>query len=300
MTAVTRPSPTLFVRILDAWTDLRLIGLMRAGFGVIVILHFRRDLIADRLPVERFNEPWWSWLPEPDATAYRVLLWIAVVAALAMIVGVASRFATWIAFGVVLYLLVLDLASFGHNRAFLTWMLFGLAVLPTDRAWSMTAWWAQRRGRPLDSFGYSWPVLMLRIVVSGVYLASAGTKLLDSAWRSGLVLWDRTLRFEHTIPGAFDGWIHELLVSRWFHRLLAPGAILTELAIAVGLWIPRTRRWALGLAVIFHLSIEITAKVQTFSYSAIAALLIWLVPLGLDRSGGESDSLRPPTPEPNR
>jgi hypothetical protein len=120
---------------------------------------------------------------------------------------------------------------------------------------------------------------MLRVIASGVYLASGGTKLLDSAWRSGLVLWDRTMRFQDVIPSAFDGWIHDLLVSRWFHRVLSPGAIATELFIAIGLWFPRTRRWALALAISFHVSIEISAKVQTFSYSALAALLIWLIPI---------------------
>ena len=280
--------------IVDATGDLRLIGLMRAAFGLIVIVHFWPDLTAEQLPVERFHEPWWSWWPVPHPGGYEFLLWVGVAAGALMVVGVATRIATAVAFSVVLYLLVVDISGFGHNRAFLTWMLFGLSLMPTDRSYSLRAWAARRGGHPLDTTGFTWPVVMLRVIVSGVYLASAGTKLLDSAWRSGLVLWDRTLRFEHTIPEAFDGWIHDMLVSRWFHRLLAPAAIATELFLAIGLWFPRTRRLALAVAVAFHVSIELTAKVQTFSYSALAALLIWLVPTGVPARSPAS--VTPPAP----
>ena len=278
------PSPDLGLvgRVVDATDDLRLVGLMRALFGVIVIVHFWSDLTSERLPVERFHAPWWSWWPVPGPATYRLLLWVAVVAGVLMIVGVLARAATAAAFTLVLYLLMVDVGGFAHNRAFLTWMLFGLALLPDDRAWGVTAWLARRRGAALDTIGFTWPVVMLRVVASGVYLASGVTKLLDSAWRSGLVLWDRTIRFEHSIPAAFDGRIHELLTSRWFHRILSPVAIATELFLAVGLWFPRTRRLALAVAIAFHVSIEITARVQTFSYSALAALLIWLVPTGIE------------------
>jgi hypothetical protein len=270
----------------DATGDLRLVGLMRALFGLIVIVHFWPDLTASRLVVERFHEPWWSWWPTPGPGEYRVLLWVGVAAGALMFVGLAARLATGAALALVLYLLLVDLGGFAHNRAFLIWMLFGLAWLPSDRAWSLPAVWERRSGRPLDTVGLTWPVVMLRLVVSGVYLASGGTKLLDPDWRSGLVLWDRTVRYRNTIPSAFDGWIHELLISRSFHRLLAPTAIATELFVAVGLWFPRTRRWALVVAVAFHASIELTSKVQTFSYSALAALLIWLVPVGLEPDPG--------------
>lgn len=306
MTSTVRSGPAgldLLGRIVDATGDLRLMGLMRAAFGAIVVVHFWPDLTSDRLPVERFHAPWWSWWPVPDAGLYRVLLWAGVLAGALMIVGVLARLATAVALTVVLYLLIVDLGGFGHNRAFLAWVLFGLMLLPTGRAWSIPALVARHRGEPLDTVGFTWPVVMIRLIVSGVYLASAVTKLLDAEWRSGLVLWDRTIRYEHAIPSAFDGWIHDLLVGRWFHRVLAPATIATELFLAVGLWFPRTRRAALAVAVAFHVSIELTARVQTFSYSALAALLIWLVPVEErfgacpERAPGESDlPLRPPPP----
>ena len=269
--------------VIDARADIHLIGLMRAGFGLIVIMHFWPDAYLEVTPVERFHEPWWSWLPVPSATGYRVLIGLGILAGALMIIGLASRLATAAAASVVLYQLVLDLNSFGHNRAFLTWMLVGLALLPTDRWYSLDAWFASRSGKPPSLVASTWPVVLMRVVASSVYLSSAGSKLFNPDWAGGLVLWDRTVRYQNSIPSAFDGWIHDLLLSRWFHRLLSPGAIVTELAIGVGLWIPRFRRLAIALAVVFHISIELTSRVQTFSYSAIAALTIWLVPSGVGR-----------------
>lgn len=279
-----RPAgPRLLDLVIDDRADLRLIGLMRMLFGAIVIRHFWPTITADRLPAERFITPWWDWLPVPGVGGYELVLWTGVVAGALMIVGLASRLATVAAFGSVLYLLVIDLGGFAHNRAYLTWMLFGLALLPTGRSFALDAVVARRRRRSPSTIGFTWPLVMLRVVASTVYLTSATTKLLNPDWVGGLVLWDRTVRTQYLIPSAFDGWIHDVLVSRWFHRVLSPAALATEFVIGIGLWFPRTRRFAIATAFAFHLSIEITASVQTFSYSGISALIIWLIPIGIDR-----------------
>lgn len=288
--ALLGPLDGLLGRIVDDRADLRLVGVMRVLFGAIVIRHFWPTLTAERLPPERFMAPWWGWLPVPDAATYRLLVWAGVAAGVLMIVGLASRVATATALATVAYLLVLDATEFSHNRAFLVWILFGLALSPTDRSYALDAWLARRRGRPRCTIGFTWPVLLLRIVTSSVYLTSATTKLLNPDWVSGRVLWDRTLVAEDLIPAAFDGVVHDVLVSRWFFALLSPAALATEFFIGVGLWFVRTRRWALLAAVCFHLAIEVTASVQTFSYSGISVLPIWLIPLGVDRRAATQNS----------
>lgn len=66
--------------------------------------------------------------------------------------------------------------------------------------------------------------------------------------------------------------------------MVAPAALAVEVFIALAIWFPRTRLAAIWVAAVFHLSIEIAASVQTFSYSAIAALLIWVTPTTSDRT----------------
>ena len=59
--------------------------------------------------------------------------------------------------------------------------------------------------------------------------------------------------------------------------------MLTELFIAVGLWLHRTRYAAVWVAVVFHVTIEASASVQVFSLLGIAVLLVWATPSTRDR-----------------
>lgn len=270
--------------VVDRGGSMQAVALLRVLVGAIVIRHLWPDLRAPVLPVERFHVPWWSWLPAPSPTGHRALLWLGVAAGAVMVVGLAARLATATAFAVVAYLVFVDMTGFAHNRGFLIWLLFGLSLLPTGGAFTV----AGRRGRSATTSGATaggigplWPIWLLRVVVSSVYLTSGLTKLANPDWRSGLVLWDRVVRHAHMIP--VDGWAQDLLTSRAFHHVLSPSAIAVELFLGVGLWFGRTRLVAVWVALVFHVSIELAASVQTFSYSAIAALLLWVTPRTGDR-----------------
>ena len=63
--------------------------------------------------------------------------------------------------------------------------------------------------------------------------------------------------------------------------------VLTELFIAGGLWWRRTRSLAVATAVVFHVMIEVSARVQIFGYLAVAVLFVWSPP--------SLPWLRPPT-----
>jgi hypothetical protein len=260
--------------------DLRAQVVMRALLGFVVVRHFWPMVGSDVTPVERFHVPFWSWLPVPTAGGYRALVWVGLAAGVTMTLAlatsraaqVAAVWATRVACAVAAYLVVLDAAEFGHNRAFLVWLLFGLSLLPAGAT------------------GPWWPVLMLRVIVSSVYLTSATTKLFNPDWRSGLVLYDRVQRYRSTIP--FEGWPYDVVTSRAFHTVFSPAAIALELAIGFGFWFARTRLAAIWLALLFHLSIEIAAEVQTFSYSAAVATLLWVVPASSDRTLVASGWLR--------
>lgn len=270
--------------VVDRQGDLRAVCLMRALMGAVVIRHLWPDLTAEVSAVERFHVPFWTWLPVPGPGGHRALVVLGTVAGAAMIVGLAARAATVVAAATVTYLVTLDVTSFAHNRGFLVWLLLGLSLLPVDRAWALDARFRSTRSgsSPPSATGPVWPLLGLRVVVSTVYLTSGLTKLADPDWRGGLVLWDRVTRHQHLIPT--DGWLVDGLTSRAFHHLLSPAAIAVEVFLGVGLWLARTRLAAIWVALAFHASIEVLASVQTFSWSAIVALLLWVTPSGRDRT----------------
>ncbi|MCH7789583.1 MAG: HTTM domain-containing protein [Acidobacteria bacterium] len=281
MTSADITHPGLLDRAVNAVGDLRAISVMRVLIGAVVIRHLWPALRAEDTAVERFHVLWWSWLPEPSPSTYRFLVWIGVAAGAAMILGVAARAATAVALATVSYLLFVDMTGFAHNRGYLVWILLGLTLSPPGPRLGAAHLRERRNNLAMASTGVIWPVLLLRIVASSVYLTSALTKLADPDWSGGLVLWDRVVRFQHEIP--FDGWVQDVLTSRAFYRFMSPSAIFVELFIGLGVWFPRTRLSAIWVAIVFHSSIEVMASVQTFSYTAIAALLIWVTPSERDR-----------------
>jgi hypothetical protein len=124
----------------------------------------------------------------------------------------------------------------------------------------------------------------LRFEASVVYGASGLSKLLDPDWFGGAVTWDRVVQKRDRLAATpLPDWVVSALTDRTFHAYAAKLIVLTELFIAAGLWWRGTRYAAVWLAVCFHLSIELSANVEVFSYLGIAALVIWAVPATRDR-----------------
>ena len=272
--------------VLDWSGSVRAVAVMRIAIGPITLLHLRpflRDAAAGVSYDDHFWRPFVPWLPELPAGVWFALLWVGAMAAVLMTIGLWTRFATVTAFAVVAGNLLLSQTHFRHNRTFLVILLGGLALLPAGRLLSVDAW---RRGRagngtPPD-VALLWPVWLLRVQVCLVYLASGISKLVDPDWLSGLVLWDRVVRYQHELA-PLPEWARDLLLERWLFYAIGPAAVLTELFIGVGLWFPRTRLVALWVALSFHVMIEISVSVEVFSYAAIAALAIWVTPSTRDR-----------------
>ena len=285
---------------LDGSGDLRALELLRIAAGPITILHLWPFLMRSLDGIaysDRFHQPYVFWYPEAPRDLYFALLWLAVPAAVALMAGAATRVVSGYLGAFVAYNLFLSQTHFSHNRAFLTIFLIGLAVLPIGRRASIDAWLRRQRGQaPLSSEGRLWPLLLLRFEVVMVFLASGWSKLIDPDWWGGTVI---MLRFvdgrEAAASSGLPDWFLDVIVTEGFNSGFAKLAVLTELAIGLGLIFRRTRLAALWLEVAFHVSIEVVFSVQVFSYIALAAMVIWVTPSARDREivlRGRSRSVR--------
>ena len=125
-----------------------------------------------------------------------------------------------------------------------------LRCCPPVRLLSVDAWRRRRAGKAAaPDVAALWPLWLLRVQVCLVYLASGISKLVDPDWISGLVLWDRVVRYQHELA-PLPEWARDLLVERWPFYAIGPAAVLTELFIGVGLWFGRTRLVALWVALV--------------------------------------------------
>ena len=283
-----RAAGAAFDRLLARPVSMRSLALLRALAGPAVLLHlqpFLSDALDGHVYSDAFYQPYASWYPELPEAVYVGLLWLAVVAAVAMSLGLLTRLATATAFSIVAYNLFLSTTHFHNNRAYLVIVLGILAVAPCGRELSLDAWIRRRRGLPaLALSAPAWPLWLLRFECAAIYGASGLSKLLDPDWFGGTVTWQRVVRGRADLESwHLPDWAISVLTDRDFHTGAAKLIVLTELFIAIGLWSRRTRYAAVWIAVVFHLTIEASASVQVFSYLGVAVLVIWAVPATRDR-----------------
>jgi hypothetical protein len=268
--------------------SMRALALLRVLAGPVVLLHLQPFLVdagEGRIYRDAFYEPYAAWYPELPDAVYVGLLWLAVVAAVAMSLGLLTRLATATTFLIVTYNLFLSTTHFHNNRAYLVIVLGVLAVAPCGRELSLDAWIGRRRGRPpLDLSAPAWPLWLLRFECAAVYGASGLSKLLDPDWFGGTVPWQRVVEArDQLVAWPLPDWAVSVLTDRSFYTGAAKLIVLTELFIAVGLWWRGTRYAAVWVAVAFHAGIQGSASVQVFSFLGIAVLAIWSVPSTRDR-----------------
>jgi hypothetical protein len=272
-----------FDRFLGQQVSMRSLGIVRVLVGMVVLMHLRpfvTDALNGETYQDHFHHAYTALYPDLPESVYSALLVVGCLAAVGMSLGLWSRVTTSVTFGVVAYNLFLTTTHFHNNRAYLVIVLALLAVAPCGRALSVDSWLRRRRGEDTgDQTGAAWPLWLLRFECAAVYGASGVSKLLDPDWFGGTVTWGRMVAHEAAIrSSALPAFAADLLLDRDFHTLAAKLIIATELFIAGGLWWRLTRRFAIAVAVVFHVSIQVTAHVQVFSYLALAVLFIWADP----------------------
>jgi hypothetical protein len=259
--------------VFDTVGPARAIVVLRRLLGPAVLLHllpFVADLRDGIAVDDRYHQPWLG-LSGPGWLQY-AYVGLAFAGGVALTVGWRWRGVAWVTALGVGGNLFLSETYFRHNRAFLLYLLLGVALGDPGRS----------------GVAPRWPLYLLRFEASAIYFASGFSKLVDRDWVGGTVLWDRSVRYAHLVPERLPGWLADPVVdvvtNRTFHRGLGPVAVATELFLAFGLWHQRTRLVALWVAVLFHVSIEVAASVEVFSFIALGALVIWVVPTERDRT----------------
>ena len=279
-------------RAIDAEGDVRALSVMRIALGPIVLLHLEdyfRDAADGIVYSDRFYLPYAHWYPEAGPDLYTAMLWAAGVTAIAMSLGVLTRLAAVYTALFVGYNLFLSTTHFAHNRAFLLILLTTVAIIPVGRHYSVDALLARlrrrRRGLPRPDLDTPlWPLWLARFEVVAVYCASALSKVIDQDWWSGRVLQLRAIdNRQLALDNGAPPWIMDVLADETFQWWFSKGAVLTEFVIGLGFIHRRTRLFAIWVAIPFHLAIQIGARVQVFSWAALAALMIWVTPRARDR-----------------
>ena len=259
----------------DEIGDAYVLGVVRVVLGLLL---FENALRAAR----EFEDGYfgtvfhWPFLPEifvPSRGIYAVLVIAQVLLAVLVVAGHWARFSLLASALTGAYVLLCDRLQFHHNRWALFCYAFLLAFSPCDRSWFVAGQAVSIRVGPL------WAARLAQIQLSIVYLASGGSKLLDADWRGGRVLLERFRLFgeQATARGVPTG-LMDLLSQPDVASALAKLAIATELFLAFGLWRRQTRVFALWWGTWFHLIIELTSRVEGFTWLTLGIYGLFCTP----------------------
>lgn len=209
------------------------------------------------------------WLSPPP---YPVFVWVSrvlVVCAVLGLVGLWTRASLLLAVGLFSYLFALNRFFYLNHYYFLMLAVLCTAFMPCAERLSVDAW---RARRPAPDTVRSWAARLLQVQLSIVYLSSAASKT-TAAWCSGelLQLFHDVGRIK--LPGVMS--LAASVPLAW----QACGALAVEYALAFALWPRRTRVPALILGVGFHLYMNATMSIGSFSWQVLAIYLLFLDPL---------------------
>jgi hypothetical protein len=268
---------SVLTRFKDEIADGYILGPVRVALGALLGWH-ALTAAEELAKLGYFGDTFHvAMVPEafvPTHRMYAVLLALRVVLAVMAMFGVWARPALALGALLGLWLLLCDRLQFHHNRYSLFCYALLVSLTPCDRSWRATD-----SAVLVSRTGPFWGVRLAQLQISLVYLASGGSKLLDPDWRAGIVLGDRITRHAHL---AIEAGVPRKLVEAFAHpdgaSALAKLAIMTELVICAALWLRPTRVVALWWGIWFHIAIQLTTKVETFTLLTLAMYGVFATP----------------------
>ena len=207
--------------------------------------------------------------------AAAAVLGVLLVAAGCLLVGYRSRLAAGAVLACLVWFNHVDPAVMNAGDQLLRDIGVMLVLAPAGAALSVDA---ARRGREGGFWGCprrgAWPLRLVQVQLSLMYLASVAWKLEGATWRDGTAV-----SYPLRVPGiARVPSVDALATSLPLAHVLTWGTLALELSIGVLVWSRRLRPWVLAAGVAFHLSIEATLAPGFFSWAVLVGYVAFVPP----------------------
>ncbi len=263
------------------------LGLIRMAFGALAIgwaVSLLPDLYAlfGRHGVEpQQRESAYQWSVFAIWTSDHALLigWILLlVSAVALMLGWHSRLAALTVFVLILSFEHRDPWAFNTGDLAVRIEALFLAISPCGAALSLDQvrgagkfWSAQRRPQ--------WPVRLMQVQLSLIYLGSVQAKLNGNAWPQGTAV-SYALRLQDMLLLPTPHWF---TTSALLMNVVTWGTLAIELSVGILVWNRRLRPWVLASGVVMHTMIMITIAVGFFTLAVFVLYLAFVPPELVER-----------------
>jgi hypothetical protein len=258
------------------------LGVVRMAFGALAILWGlwllpMRDGLLDAngvTPTQPSTAHTWGLFSVWNTNGAMLIgIVVLVLAAFALLVGWHSRLAAILVFILIMSFERRIPLAFNSGDDLVRIEALLIAISPCGAALSLdqrrttgSFWSAQTRP--------NWPIRLLQVQLSIIYIAAAQVKLSGEPWLHGTAV-SYVLRLED---------MQRVIAPEWFAtnalamNMLTWGTIAVELAVGILVWFPRFRPWVLAAGVLMHLLIDAYVQIGIFSYAMFVMYFAWLSP----------------------
>jgi hypothetical protein len=286
-----RPGRDQLAAALDGWNHFwfeevstATLAVFRIVYGLILFFwtlsllpelspFFTKDGIFPQQP--HYTGGGWGLLGEFTSHTAVVIAWVALLlASIALVLGVFSQLAAAVAFVSLVSFLQRNPYVFNSGDGLIKLIAFYLIFAPASASLSLRTFLRNRRefwtfpARPV------WPMRLLQLQFSAVYLFAVWDKTRGTTWNNGTAV-SIALRITDIERFPVPGFVtHSLLLS----NLLSFGTLVIELSLAILVWNKRLRPWVLLAGLSLHLGIEYSVRVGFFGLSIMSMYLLWVPP----------------------
>lgn len=138
------------------------------------------------------------------------------------------------------------------------------------------AWWQARPAAAPIVPGPMWPVRLVQVHLSAVYLVNAVAKS-TPGYLSGNVLAGFAVVLPNFVARVQDGSLHVGVVSVPL-GVAAVASAVAEYVLAFGFWIPRLRRVTAIFGVVFHMILKAIIRIWMLDWACMVLYLAFLLP----------------------
>ena len=216
------------------------------------------------------------YLPASDRSMH-VVVGMHMIAALALTLGIATRWSAGIAF--------VTLISIQHRNPLILYgaddvlrvMSFLLIFSRAGEALSIDSWMAGRSARVADT-GSAWCTRLMQLQVSVIYFKAFLQKFRGRTWLDGSAVFYATelTDFQRNRLPSFAR------TSLW-SRLATWGTLVVEFSLGPLVWIRELRYPIVAVGVVFHVAMEVFLNLHLFGATMIVCLVLFIAPHDLER-----------------
>jgi hypothetical protein len=261
------------------------VALFRVAFGLLAIGYtlslapvlfafYSDDGILPAQPTYSGTLAWGMLGFFPSDASVVLFYFLLLVGTIALLVGFRARLAALVVF--------VCLISFGRRDP---WVLnsgdllmqvlaFYMLFMPSGTALSVDRWLGEPRRFWEFPARAIWPLRLVQVQVSILYLAAVWAKVRGVTWNDGTAV-SYAFRIDDVARFPVPGFVTDSLVLA---NLLTYGTLAVELSIGILVWNRVLRPWVLLLGVGLHLGIDYAVRVGFFSYAVLLAYIAFIPP----------------------